>query len=279
MNLNPNRNSSLHQINAGKYLEVAKITYKAQMIWRFDIAFNMLFTIIKILFAYIIWGTIFGERETVAGFSFHSMLSYYIISSFLSQIEMSDGVSGEISTRIRDGSFSKYMVIPVHIEKYFLAQTLGAASFYALFNLAAAVIWSLLFRIRFTFITDIRVILICICLIALGMVFMVELNYFLGILTLKFQDIQMFLMIKNNLIAFITGTMVPLSLLPETIIAAMRVFPFYYITYLPSMLFIGQNKEEGFPGILVLTGWVVLFKMINHVTYNRLRTRYDGVGI
>ncbi len=262
-----------------KYLEVGRITYKAQLAWRFDIIFNMAFTVIKILFAYIIWGTIFGDRETVAGFHFHSMLSYYIISSFLSQIEMSDGVSREISARIREGSFSKYMVVPVHIEKYFLAQTLGAASFYSLFNLTAALVWVFIFRIRFTLTKDIGVILISICLILLGLVFMVQFNYFLGILTLKFQDISIFLMIKNNLVAFITGTMLPLSLLPDIITAVMRFFPFYYVTYLPSMLLIGQNKGEGFTGILILAGWTAAFKILNHYTYSRLRIRYDGVGI
>ncbi len=262
-----------------KYIEVAKITYKAQLAWRFDIVFNMVFTVIKILFAYIIWGTIFDEQEIVSGFHFHSMLSYYIISSFLSQIDMSDGVSGEISARIREGSFSKYMVVPVNIEKYFLAQTLGASSFYGLFHLAAAVIWIFIFRIRFTLTNDLGAAVLSLCMIGLGLVFMVQLNYFLGILTLKFHNIQLFLMIKNNLAAFITGTMMPLSLLPEVIISIMRFFPFYYVTYLPSMLLLGQNTGEGVMGIIILSGWAAVLKFINHTAYNRLRVRFDGVGI
>ena len=267
----------LHQNR--KYAEVAKITYKAQLAWRFDIAFNMAFTIIKILFAYIIWGTIFGERETVAGFQFDSMLSYYIISSFLSQMEMSDGVSGEISGRIREGSFSKYMVVPIHIERYFLAQTWGAASFYSLFNLGAAAVWVFLFGIRFTFTYNTGVIVLSIIMILMGLIFMVQLNYFLGILTLKFQDIQLFLMIKNSLVAFITGTMLPLSLLPAAVTSVMRFFPFYYVTYLPSMLLLGQNTGEGIQGLFILAGWNVLFIVLNKITYNRLRVRYEGVGI
>jgi ABC-2 type transport system permease protein len=262
-----------------KYLEVAKITYKAQLAFRFEIGFNMVFTIIKILFAYIIWGTIFGQRDSVAGFSFHSMLSYYIISSFLAQMEMSDGVSGEISARIREGTFSKYMVVPVRIQAYFLAQTWGAATFYGLFNLIAAVVWIFLFRIQFAITLNPGVILLSLCMILLGLMFMVQLNYFLGILTFKFQDIQFFLMIKNNLVAFITGTMLPLSLLPEGIVFVMRFFPFYYVTYLPSMLLIGQNTGEGVLGLFVLTGWIGVFMLLNHITYNRLRVRYDGVGI
>jgi len=42
-----------------KYVEVVKIHFKTQLVWRFDIVFNMLFTLTKILFAYILWGAVF----------------------------------------------------------------------------------------------------------------------------------------------------------------------------------------------------------------------------
>jgi ABC-2 type transport system permease protein len=192
---------------------------------------------------------------------------------------MSDGVSGEISARIRDGSFSKYMVIPVNIEGHFLAQNVGVIAFYSIFNFIAAVVWIFVFKINFVFTKDISMILSAVIICILGLIFMIELNFFLGILTLKFQDIGLFLMIKNNIIAFITGSIIPLTLVPNAILQVMRFFPFYYVTYLPSMLLIGKNSDEALLGITTLALWLIAFKVINRVTYNRLRVRYDGVGI
>ena len=262
-----------------KYLEISIITFKTQLSWRFDIAVNVVFTVSKILFAYILWNGIFSHRSTIAGFTFDSMLSYYIINSFFSQMDMSDGVSGEISTRIRQGTFSKYMVVPVNIQGYFLAQTAGASLFYLLFNFAAAVIWIFVFRISFIFTTDPRYISAALLLVLLGLVFMIQLNYFLGLLTLKFQDIYLFLMIKSNIISFIAGTLVPLALLPQPVLQTMRYFPFYYISYLPSMLLIGRNGAEAGLGLGILTAWILFFLLVNRITYERLRIRYDGVGI
>jgi ABC-2 type transport system permease protein len=215
----------------------------------------------------------------VGGFTFHTMLSYYIINSFLSQLDMSDGVSSEISTKIRAGTFSKYMVIPVDIQGYFLAQTAGSSVFYLLFNLLAAVVWIFIFRIKFAFTANPLFILSAVTLVILGLIFMIQLNYFLGLLTLKFQDIYLFLMIKNNLLLFITGTMIPLVLLPKGIVEIMRFLPFYYITYLPSMLLIGRNGSEILYGLTPLPCWILFFVFVNRLTYNRLRVRYDGVGI
>ncbi|MBC7958458.1 MAG: ABC-2 family transporter protein [Vallitaleaceae bacterium] len=262
-----------------KYIEIAKILFKAQLTWRFDIAFNMLFTITKILFAYILWGAIFGEQNEIAGFSFNTLLTYYIISSFLSGLDMSERISGEISAHIRDGSFSKYMVLPVKIIRHFGAQTVGTTSFYMLFNILAAVVWVFIFKIQFAITSNVGTILSAILIVILGLVFMVQLSFFLGILTFKFQDIWIFLMIKGTFVAFITGTMIPLVLLPQGIVSVMRFFPFYYVTYLPSMLFVGRNQNEIGVGFITLFIWVLIFIPINQLTYNRLRIKYDGVGI
>lgn len=129
-----------------KYLEVARTYMKAQMAWRADVMFNMIFTVTKILFAYLLWGIIFREKSMVGQFTFHGMLSYYIVSSFLSQIEMSSGISGEIHERIRNGTFSKYMVIPVNTEAYFIFMELGIVAFYLVFDFLAAAVWKTYIR-------------------------------------------------------------------------------------------------------------------------------------
>ena len=112
-----------------KYIEAAKVNFKAQFAWRADVIFNMIFTIAKILFAYLLWHMVFSGREMVSGFTFHSMLSYYIVSSFLSQLEMSERISSEIFQRIRNGTFSKYMIIPISMEGYFVAMEAGIVLF------------------------------------------------------------------------------------------------------------------------------------------------------
>ncbi len=262
-----------------KYLEILKLNYKAQLAFRFDIAVNVFFTIAKILFAYILWKGIFGDRNMVAGFTFDGMLSYYIINSFLTQLDQSDSISNEISTKIRAGTFSKYMVVPVNIQGYFMSQAAGASVFYLSFNLVALLLWIFVFGIQFTFTTDPLLIMSALLLALLGLIFMLQLNFFLGLLTLKFQDIYLFLMIKNNLLAFIAGTLIPLALLPEQMIIIMRYFPFYYVSYLPSMLLIGRSKEELGPGAVTMLLWLLFFAVLNKLTYERLRVRYDGVGI
>lgn len=127
--------------------------------------------------------------------------------------------------------------------------------------------------------------LCAICMIVLGLIFMAQLNCFLGILVLKFQDISLFLMIKYNIVALITGTMIPLTLLPAHFVSAMRIFPFYYVTYLPSMLLIGRNSGEASVGLMVfrlsffgaffVDGSLFLLQLL---MFGAIYTQVDSIG-
>ena len=262
-----------------KYSEIIRIYLKSQLAWRMDVIFNMVFTVTIILFAYLLWGIIYQDCETVAGFTYHGMLSYYIISSFLTQLEMSKGISEEITCRIRGGKFSNYMVLPVNMEGYFTAMETGIVLFYLTFDFIAAIIWIFVFQIQFTFTTNGIMICASIVMILLGLFFMVQLNYYLGILTLKYEEISTFLMIKDNLVSLITGSIVPLTLFPETILKLMKLLPFYYVTYLPSMLLTGRCEDEALTGVLVLLCWCIVMQILSASTWKKYRVKYDGVGI
>ena len=111
------------------------------------------------------------------------------------------------------------------------------------------------------------------------MIFMVQLNYFLGLLTLKYQGIGTFLMIKDNLISLVTGSIVPLALFPEVFVKLMGLLPFYYVTYLPSMLLTGLCGDEALRGVLVVISWCVVMQLMITVVWNKYIRKYDGVGI
>ncbi len=263
-----------------KYWAVATVLFKAQLIYRFDVAMTALATVGRVLFAWILWGAIFSGRDTVGGFTFQAMLSYYLVSSFLATLEMSSGVSSEVSARIREGTFSRFMVIPTHPLPHFVAQNFGAAAYYAVFAVLATVLSGVLFGVRLTLWQSAGSLLCALAMIPLGLVFMVSYQFFIGVLAFKFQDIGFFWHLQSNVIAFATGTLFPLTLLPVPVISALRLLPFHYVTYMPAMLLTGQaTAREGLFGLAVLAVWSAAMLVISRSTYHRLRVKYEGVGI
>ena len=262
-----------------KYCEVAKINFKGCIIWRFDILANLLLTVTKITFSYILWKAVFGENDVIGGFTFYSMLTYYVTGAFLSGADMSKKISTEICTRVISGTFSKYIIIPVNIQIYFMAQNFGRLIFYLLLNMISLFTWIFILQISFSFTNNMYYLGTAAVMALLGLIFMTEFQFFIGILSFKFLEISMFRIIVDNIMVFITGAAIPLSLLPEAVTAVMRIFPFYYIIYLPSMLAIGRNGNEALSGLIIIFAWVLVFFIINNLLYKRLRVLFEGVGI
>ena len=262
-----------------KYCEVAKINFKGCIIWRFDILANLLLTVTKITFAYILWKAVFGKNDVIGGFTFYSMLTYYVTGAFLSGADMSKKISTEICTRVISGTFSKYIIIPVNIQIYFMAQNFGRLIFYLLLNMISLFTWIFILQISFSFTNNMYYLGTAAVMALLGLIFMTEFQFFIGILSFKFLEISMFRIIVDNIMVFITGAAIPLSLLPEAVTAVMRIFPFYYIIYLPSMLAIGRNGNEALSGLIIIFAWVLVFFIINNLLYKRLRVLFEGVGI
>lgn len=262
-----------------KLLGVAQLMFKVQLAWRFDVLCNMLFTATRIVFAVIVWGVIYGQNDSVAGLSFEAMLSYYVVSSFLAQLESTHGSADEITARIRDGSFSKYMVVPLSPEAHFLAMSAGAKLLHGAFILLAGALCAALFRIPLALTHEPLLIVGAIVMELMGLVFTAQLNFLIGILAFKLEDASALRMVKENIVAFLTGAIVPLALLPDFLVGAMRLLPFYYVTYAPSMLLIGREREVLGTGLLVLGLWMLLLLFANRACYEGMRRRYDGVGI
>jgi ABC-2 type transport system permease protein len=45
----------------------------------------------------------------------------------------------------------------------------------------------------------------------------------------------------------------------------MKFFPFYYVSYLPTLAVDGQERACGSPGVAVLTVWNLFFAELNRV--------------
>ena len=263
-----------------KYLEAFRLSYKMQIVWRFDVAMTMLSTAGQIIAAWIIWQVIFSQNTTVKGFGLGSMLSYYLISSILTSIDFTNQISGEVSDLIRSGRFSGHMVIPMNPILYFGSKTAGESAFHLGFCVLTALVCAVLFQMNIVITLDPARVILAMALIVIGLFFMASYHYTIGILAFKFLEIGFFLHVQAAIIAFATGSLVPLSLLPENVLFVLRFLPFTHVVFTPAMLLCGlADTGEGFFSLAVISSWALIMSAISQYAYKHLRVKYDGVGI
>ncbi len=263
-----------------KYIMVSATFFKAQIAYRFNVFMGILELLGRILFAWIIWSAVFSEKGLINGFSFEAMLFYHIASSFLASLDTSSSICSNVSSAIRGGEFSKQMLIPMEPQAYFCAQVLGVAGYNAIFSIIAIAI------VAFTTGTDLIItknplsLIFAVMTIPLGIICMVCYYYFIGLTAFKFQDVGFFLYIQWTVRDFLTGSMLPLFLLPAGLLQVANLLPFPHVVYTPVMLLMGKcSLSEGLMGFCILSIWTIVLWIVNIIMYNKLRIKYDGVGI
>ena len=263
-----------------KYIEIAKVLFKAQLVYRFDVALTAVATAFRIIFAVILWGAIFESRTEVAGCTYQAMLSYYVVTSLLRSFDLTESLFAEVSDRIRNGTFTRFMTIPTNPLSYFTAQTAGAALFHALFGVIAVILSLFVFGINLTPVQSPMAALCAVVMVILGQVFMTSYQYAMGLLAFRFGDVGVLRHVQGALLEFATGGIVPLTLLPLWAISALEFLPFPHALYTPAMLLTGQMSAVNATGpLLILAAWTALMILIANTAYNRARVRYDGVGV
>ncbi len=261
-----------------QYWGIASITLKSQLVYRFDVILGVLLSFIRVILAFILWGALFQQKPQIGGFTFPAMVTYYILVSFFQRLDTTDAMVWQIAEEIKEGQFSKYLVKPIRPLWYFSVSCYSKTVFIFGINLMATTLAALLFRKYFILHFDITVWLSGIFINLLGLNFLILLNYFFAILSFKFIEIGFFYMIKNTMVEFLTGAMIPLTLLPSWLQSGLQFLPFYYIHYLPTMLLLGRETAKIPWALSVLLIWNGLMLYIVSLLYGNLRKEYEGVG-
>jgi ABC-2 type transport system permease protein len=128
-------------------------------------------------------------------------------------------------------------------------------------------------------IIEAELVLSAVIMVFLGLLFMAQLNYFIGLLAFKYNDVSTFLMLKKNFLSLINGSIIPLVLFPDIFTCILSWMPFYYVSYFPAMLLIGKGRTDILQGMITLIIWNMVMKVLSVVTYEKYRIKYDGVGI
>ncbi len=262
-----------------KYLGIASITLKSQLVYRFDLIAGVGFSFIRVLLAFILWNTLFQHKHQIGGFSLPAMITYYIMVSFFQRLDTTDSMVWQFSGEIREGQFTKYLVKPIRPLWYFSVSCFTKTFFILGINLITTTLVALLFQKYFIIQFNTTAWFCGLLINLLGLSFLILLNYCIAILSFKFLEIGFFYMIKNTIMEFLIGVMIPLTLLPLWLQKGLQFLPFYYINYLPAMLIMGRETDKILQALLVLVIWNGLMLLAVSLFYDVLRKEYEGVGV
>lgn len=211
--------------------------------YRINWIFFMLGNALACFVSYFIWAAVYGSGGggAINGFTLPQMIVYIVLMFLTGTIIASDGayVVGE---EIRDGTIAMRLIKPVSYNATFLFQELGNKLPTEIAIAAPMIVTVEIIRtvlsgsVQFSAPGLLLYILSCVLAYLINFYF----NICFGFIAFAIKYLWGANMMKNVIIGFLSGTVIPLSFLPGVLEKVFLLLPFASLNYTPVMIYMGK---------------------------------------
>jgi ABC-2 type transport system permease protein len=233
---------------------------------------------------YAIWMAVFAAKglrpeDALDGLTL-AQLATYLAVGYIARAAYFTNTDSEIAARFQSGDVTLDLLKPLDFHGQWLAQAAGETAFrLVFFAFPMALVLVPLFGVlppsgdgwwQFP------------PLFVLAFLVNAELNLLAGTASFFLEDVTGLMSLKRNLMMLMSGLMVPLHFLGETLAAVTTVLPFALISYWPTMAYVGELGVHGHPGfgeVLLFGGaWMALLRFANIMLWRRAQRRLEVQG-
>ena len=264
------------------FTRVLSLETRKLMSYRFDFWLNVVVSFFaQLAVAYFLWLAVFtsGGEETIGGFTFEGMVTYYVLAILLGRIARGQERDLTVSQDIYDGALTKYLLYPTDYFGFKYAAHLG--------DLVPGLLQLGLFGLLSLAFLDLSALTVTPATIAATAVLLVLANLLgfllrLCVMLVAFWadntwSLNVMLRFTSDLLG---GLMLPLTLFPEWAREVLVWTPFPYLFYVPVMTLLGSIEgAELARAVAVAAGWVVVTALVALAVWRRGTLAYTGVGM
>ena len=212
-------------------------TYRANWI------FLMLGNVLGCFVSYFIWKAVFvsGTDNSLNSFTMPQMV-VYIFLMFLTSTLISSGGTYDIGEEIRDGSISMRIIKPISYNATFLFQELGNKLLTICILIVPMVVGVEIVRtvISGTVQFEIQGFLLYILRCTFDYQINIFFNICFGFVAFIIKYLWGANMMKNCIVGFLSGSVIPLAFLPDILEKIFLFLPFASLNYTPVMIYMGK---------------------------------------
>ncbi|RZT21792.1 ABC transporter permease [Fictibacillus sp. BK138] len=219
-----------------KYIEFARVqmqVHAAYSAWFWANTFSVL---LRMLVIYFFWKAVYSNRSEIEGMSFDGMTTYIIIAMFLQMFV--SGVGRELAHTIKDGNVAIELMRPYHLITRLIAMDIGDKVIYFIRGALPLGILAFVFMdvtLPSTWQSGVLFLLSALMGIWIGTFF----DLLIAILAFWTINLWGLEVMKEAVVSFFSGALVPLILFPEWFQTISLFLPFQAMVYVPVAIYTG----------------------------------------
>ena len=268
-------------ITIRKYLAIFLISLQERFVYRANFFMMTFVRFIPIVTTIYLWRAVYAasDEQEIGSLEYPAMVGYYLLVMVSRAFSSMPQLSSTIAQDIRDGELNKYLIRPVSYMGFMLTTRISHKFVYWMM---AAVPYAIVFyHLRDYLLAPIGlgtwVAYACSLLLSMLIGFLIATA--VGLIGFWYLEISSLLFVVMSLEYFLSGHMVPLTVLPERITRILLYLPFQYEAYFPAMLLMGRIPADRLAMEMCRqVGWVAVLLLICSVLWKAGLKRYGAYG-
>ena len=267
---------------------ILKICLEERLVYRGDFALGTLMRFLPIVTQIFLWWAIFqarldavaeGESEMIAGYDYHDMVAYYLLTMISRAFSSMPGLASGIALQIREGEIKKFLVQPVDMIGFLLLSRVAHKLVYYVVALGPFALVFFICRDYFPGWPAPEVMLAYVASLVMAFLFGYFLEATIGMIGFWFLEVSSLLFVYMLFSFFFSGHMFPIDMLPAPWSDLVALIPLQYLAYFPAAVFLGKVEgSELWFGLAVQLAWVIFFMVCCRVALHFGLKRYSGFG-
>jgi len=261
-----------------KIRSLVKAGFKEAVAYRFHFYITLITSPLQLLIYYFLWKSIFSYsgQETIKGFTFEVMISYYALNMIVSFFTWSN-VDEWLEKDVRHGELISSLLRPFKIIYYYFFNLLGISSLAIILEIIP------LFLIAIFFfglnIAPIFYFIAFLVSLILALLISFLVSYITGMTTFWFNQISGIRRVKRVLVVFLSGGMIPLTFFPEVFQKISSYLPFQYMRFTTINIYLQNYTHlETIMTLGVQAAWILLLYAIAELIWYKAFRKFAGAG-
>ncbi len=251
------------------YGSIIRNTFIESFSFRADFIFMVLGNLAGIFVVYYLWRAVYaGSGDDINGLSFVHAFAYVAVSgSIFTMVETwSEWV---LAMEISRGDIVMKLYLPLDLHWMTLVESLGIFLFRLIFTGAPFIAFIILaFQIPIP--AGLNLLFFAVSLF-LSFLISVNIDFITGVSAFSFESVLGLKLIKDSVILFLAGAVIPLPFFPKAVQSVLMVLPFQAMYYTPVNLLLGEKTiTESLLMLLVQAGWIVFFMVTGRLFLKKI---------
>jgi len=264
-----------------KYQAVVRVGISKSMEYRTNFISNsFLWLVITVVVQVCLWQAVYASSDgNIAGSAKSQMMLYIICASICLSLTYSGKIERQAAEEIRNGELNKYLLKPISHLLYTFSASIADRVFAFSFIVVLSIAIGIPATLNGTISLSVGGSLIALGFVLFAIILRFLMSMIISYLAFWMDETWTFHVVLDISLWFLSGMMLPMSILPASIKQVTDILPFQFLAYIPAGFLSGQLSvssalELGFLGLF----WIALLYAITLFVWRRGVRKFGAYG-